>query len=197
MRTAAAGRCTPRMRFRWSVAAAIKAPVGPADTTPSARPSFTARVAWTNDASSRARTARAGSSSFVMATGASTTSSPPPISAAGPKIVTGTPDSRPPCATVAAPLSAPFASSAITAAALFVELGSRLCDYLATLVVAAVRAHPVGQLLLVALGARVRAAERELVLRAALVGARVRLLLLRDGHRPRQCSGAIRPARGG
>src|SRR5205085_6740857 len=101
-----------------------------------------------------------------MAMGASTTSSPGPISRAGPKIVTGTPDSRPPCATVAAPLSAPFASSAIKTGPrlLFVEFGRRLGDDFAALVVAAVRAHPVGQLLLVALRARVRAAERDLVL---------------------------------
>src|SRR5205085_11015107 len=104
-----------------------------------------------------------------MAMGASTTSSPGPISRAGPKMVTGTPDSRPPCATVAAPLSAPFASSAIIGRGLFVEFRGRLRDDLAALVVAAVRAHPVGQLLLVAVRTRVRAAEGGLVLRAPLV----------------------------
>src|SRR3954468_3699377 len=126
-----------------------------------------------------------------MATGASTTSScGGGISACGPKIVTGTPDSRPPAATTAAPLSAPFASSAITATArLFVEVGGRLGDDRLALVVATRAAHAVRQLLLVALRALVRAGRGDLVRRAPLVRARVRLLLLWDGNGGSQSSG--------
>src|SRR5919206_402779 len=87
----------------------------------------------------------------------------------GPKIRTGTPEVRPPSATVAAPLSAPFASSAITGA-LLVELGGRLRDDLAPGVETALRAHAVGQLGRVALRAGVQPRRRDLVLRPALVG---------------------------
>ena len=44
-RTATAGRCTPRIRFRWKSPAASAAPVDPEVTNPPARPSLTARAA--------------------------------------------------------------------------------------------------------------------------------------------------------
>src|SRR5918912_1279613 len=112
------------MRFKWKRPAARAAPVDPEVTNAPARPSLTARAACTIEASGFARTAWAGSSSLVMATGASTTPSNPSSSAAGPKIVTGTPDRRPPSATFRGPRSAPFASSAITAGTLLVEAGA-------------------------------------------------------------------------
>src|SRR5437899_2473242 len=173
IRTATAGRCTPCIRLRWNRPAASAAPVEPEVTKPPARPSFTARAAWTIDASGFARTPRAGSSSLPMATGASTTLSNPWSSAAGPKIVTGTPERRPPSATLRGPLSAPFASSAITVLTL---LGLDRRRYLAAPVGPAHRADPVRKARRVALGARLKARRRDRVLRAPLVGPRVRLL---------------------
>src|SRR4051812_48886959 len=92
------------MRLMWRIAAASVAPVGPGDTSASARPSPTARAAWTIEASSLTRTALAGSSSLPM----------PGIG--GPKISTSSPESCAPRATTSGPRSAPFASSAITLA---------------------------------------------------------------------------------
>src|SRR3954470_20875391 len=89
------------MRLMCRTAAASVAPVGPGDTSASARPSATARAAWTIEESCFERTAIAGSSSFEM----------PGIG--GPKISTSTPDSSAPRATASGPKSAPLASSAI------------------------------------------------------------------------------------
>ena len=99
------------------MAAASVGPVLPAETRASARPSFTERAAWTIEASGFERTAWAGSSCPPIVSGASTTSTPPPLSpssAAGPKRSTSEPERRAPSATAAGPLSAPFASTAIT-----------------------------------------------------------------------------------
>src|SRR5687768_7883162 len=158
------------MRLRWKSDAAISAPVGPAETTAPQSPAATAFAARTIDASGLARTARAGSSSLVIATGASTTSPAAPSSDAGPKIRTGTPALRPPSATVAAPRSAPFASSAITEA-LLVEVRGGLRHYLAALVVAAGAAYAVGQRRSMALRAGLEPGRGDLVLRAPLVRA--------------------------
>src|SRR5437763_9736768 len=166
------------MRFRWKRPAASAAPVEPEVTKPPARPSFTARAAWTTEASGFARTARAGSSSLVIATGASTTPSNPSSSAAGPKIVTGTPARRPPSATFRGPRSAPFASSAITCGTLLAEIGRVRGRHLAAAVVTTVRADPVRENRLVAVRAALQARGRDLVLRAPLIRARVGLLLL-------------------
>src|SRR3954470_23020236 len=198
-RTATAGRCTPRIRFRWKSPAASAAPVEPGVTNAPARPSFTARAACTIEESGFARTACAGSSSLVTATGASTTFSKPSSSAAGPKTVTGTPARRPPSATFRGPRSAPFASSAITVAMLVVETGAAGGHDLAPAVVPARRADAVREHRGVALRARLQPRRRDLVLRAALVRARVGLLLLRDGHsggESRSCSVAIGVAGG-
>ena len=85
--TAIAGRSTPGRRRRWSRPAASIAPVFPAETTASARPSATARTAATSEESGFARTASAGFSAMSIASGASTSSSPPVSSPAGPKSV--------------------------------------------------------------------------------------------------------------
>ena len=86
--SASAGRYTPRSRRRLNSAAASAGPVEPPDTNAWARPSATARVAWTIDASGVVRTAFAGSAFLAIETGASTTSTPAgtaPISLAGPE----------------------------------------------------------------------------------------------------------------
>ncbi len=71
---AIAGRCTPLMRPNRNKAAAIVAPVLPAPTIASARPSRTASAARTIDESFFARTAAAGSSSIAMISAASSSS---------------------------------------------------------------------------------------------------------------------------
>jgi hypothetical protein len=117
--TASAGRCTPRARFTWNSPAASAAPVEPPETSASARPSATARTAWTIEDSGVERTARAGSAAFAIETGASTTATPGAgsISAAGPNTSTRSPQhsaaSAAPRATSTGPASAPLASSAI------------------------------------------------------------------------------------
>src|SRR5256714_76605 len=181
-RTATAGRWTPRMRLRWKSPAARAAPVGHEVTKPPARPSATARATWTIEASGFARTARAASSSFVIATGASTTFSYPSSSAAGPKIVTGTPERRPPSATLRGPRSAPFASSAITVRRLLGGFRCHRCHDLAAAVGAAYGADAVRQPRRVALRTCAQPRRLDRVLRAPLAGPRVGLLLLGDRH---------------
>ena len=209
---ASAGRCTPRERLTWNRPAASAAPVEPPETSASARPSATACTACTIEAFGVERTARAGSPAFAIETGASTTSSPGAgsISAAGPKTSTRIPPrdaaSAPPRATSRGPASAPVASSAIvsgwTAAmcrgdhslvVVIVIVVVHVHD-LTTGVGAAGGAHPVRAARRAALRARVDRGRRDLVRRAALVRARVRLLLLGDGHGRRKRVAQSSPA---
>src|SRR5438270_66234 len=205
----------PRRRRRLNSPAASADPVEPPETSACARPSATARAAWTIEASGVERAASAGSAALAIDTGASTTSTPSgtaPISAAGPKRSTRVPRSAAiaaPAATSAAPRSAPLASTAtvtgsvIPAAPLVVVLVLVLVgrDDLAPGVGAAVRAHPVGTARVVAVRALVHRGRADLVLRAPLAGARTRLLLLWDGHRrcrvPTTLRWAGRPGHGG
>src|ERR1039458_4195471 len=84
----------PRARLMLNEPAARAAPVPPAQTSACARPSATARAAWTIDASGVVRAAFTGSSALAIDTGASTTSTPvgsSPSSAAGPNRSTRSP----------------------------------------------------------------------------------------------------------
>ncbi len=106
------------MRLMLRVAAASVGPVVPAETRPSARPSPTARAAWTIEASGRERTALTGSSPPSIRSGASTmcTRAPgSPMLASGPNSSTSSSERAAPSDTVDGPPSAPLASSAITA----------------------------------------------------------------------------------
>ena len=84
----------------------------------------------------------------------------------------------------------PFASTATVTGAVMknrlvlvvVVVRARNVDHLAAAVAAAMRAHSVRAPRLVALRAGVHRRRGDLVLRAALAGARMRLLLLRNGH---------------
>src|SRR3954468_15964624 len=180
----------PRARLIWNSPAARAAPVEPALTSASASPAATARAAWTIEASGVDRAARAGSASLAIDTGASTTVTPSgtsPISSAGPKSRTRTPERIAPSATSRGPRSAPLASTATVAMAkplvlvVVVVIAGRRHD-LATRVRAAHRADPMRPARAVARRARVEARRTDLVLGAALARARVGLLLLRDGH---------------
>ena len=195
---ASAGRWTPRARRISKRPAASTAPVEPPETSASARPDATARTAWTIEDSGVARTARAGSAALAIDTGASTISTPgagSPSRAAGPNSRTSTPRSAAraaPRATSPGPRSAPFASSATVTRSvmtrvrlvvvLVIEVVARDRHDLPAAVGAAVRADAVRAPRLTALRAGPQRRRRDLVLRPALVRARVRLLLLRDGH---------------
>jgi hypothetical protein len=76
MTTAMAGRWTPLIRRMCRRPAASIAPVLPAETTASARPSPTSRLATTSELSGLPRTASAGFSSIPIRSGASTSSRP-------------------------------------------------------------------------------------------------------------------------
>ena len=73
---ASAGRCTPRARLKVNSEEASAAPVEPPLTSASASPAATAATARTIEASGVRRTARAGSGSLAIETGASTTVTP-------------------------------------------------------------------------------------------------------------------------
>ena len=91
MTIASAGRWTPRARLKPNVDAASAAPVEPPETSASASPATIAATACTIEASFSRRTARAGSGSLAIDTGASTTrtcSGTGPISPAGPNRIT-------------------------------------------------------------------------------------------------------------
>src|SRR5690348_5477297 len=177
--------------------AARAEPVEPPDTRAWARPSATARVAYTIDASGVERTANAGYWALAMETGASTTSTPAgtgSISPAGPNSSTPVPRSAAmaaPAATSAGPRSAPPASTATRTIARPLALGgglTRLRFYdLAPFVVAAYRTDPVRQSGAVALGARVVRRGADLVLRPAAGCAGMGLLLFGDSH----CHGSV------
>ncbi len=64
----------PRSRRRLNSPAASAEPVEPPETRACARPSATARAAWTIEASGVERTANAGSAALAIEIGASTTS---------------------------------------------------------------------------------------------------------------------------
>ena len=85
--SASAGRCTPRARLKVNSEDASAAPVEPPDTSASASPAATAATACTIEDSGVRRTARAGSGSLAIETGASTTETP---SATGPICGRGT-----------------------------------------------------------------------------------------------------------
>src|SRR3954452_823122 len=173
----------PRARLISNRPAASAAPVEPPETSASARPAATALTAWTIDASGMVRAARTGSATLAIDTGASTTSTPSAGSTSpiGPNSSTRTPSraaAAAPRATSPGPRSAPFASTATVTAddglvlVVVVVLVGR--DDLTPAVEPAVRADPVRAPRLVALGAGVHRRSADLVLRAALVGARVR-----------------------
>src|SRR5687768_12620192 len=176
--TAIAGLCTPLIRLTWNSDAASSAPVDPAETSASASPPPTAFAARTIEASSFERTANAGSSSFVIST--------PPNSS------TGMPARRAPSATRSGPPSAPCTSTAtgfglvvVVVVMVVLRLGR---EHLTTGVRPAVQADAMRQPRLAALRASTHAGRRDLVLRAALIRARMGLSLLWDGHGTRQSS---------
>ncbi len=187
---ASAGRWTPRTRLKPNSAAARAAPVEPPLTSASASPSVTAATARTIDASGVRRTARAGSASLAIDTGASTTETcagTGPISAAGPNRITRTFSAcAAPRATSAGPRSAPLTSTATVTGVLLVLVIVIVSVVhvhdLATAIEPAMRAHAVRAARPAALRAVVDRGSSDLVLRPALRGARVRLLLLRDCH---------------
>ena len=202
---------------RWMLTrpAASAVPVEPPLTKASASPSATARVARTIEASGVARLARTGSGALAIETGASTTSIPSatsPKASAGPNSTTRTPCEAAiaaPAATSAGPRSAPLGSTATVTdmrrgysaarprprLVVVVVIVVVHVDDLAARVRPARRAHAMRQPRAVARRARVVGRRRDLVLGATLGGARVRLLLLGDGHErqrrvaDRRCAG--------
>ncbi len=72
-----------------------------------------------------------------------------------------------------------------------VHVDIRLCDDFAATVGAAITAYAMRTTRLVALRALVEHRSADLVLRAALVRARMRLLLLGDSHATREISGSL------
>ena len=209
--SASAGRWMPRARLMLKSPAASAAPVPPAHTSACARPSATARAACTIEASGFARAARAGSGLLAIDSGASTSSTPAtevaisaggvsssasaaPSSARGPNSSTRAPccaASAAPAATSAGPRSAPLASTATTGGSVVVVVLLVMLDRdgdLATGVCAAHPAHPVRAARAVAARAHAQRGRGDFVLRAALGGAAVRLLLLGDCHRTGKAS---------
>ena len=186
---ASAGRCTPRARLKVNSEAASAAPVEPPLTSASASPAATAATARTIEDSGVRRTARAGSGSLAIETGASTTETPSgtgPISAAGPNRSTRTPPAAAraaPRATSAGPRSAPLTSTAtVMRSVIVIVIVVVHVHDLATGVEPAVRAHAVRTARPAALRAAVHRGSGDLVLRPSLRGTCVRLLLLGDGH---------------
>ena len=112
---------------------------------------------------------------------------PAPIAAAGPNRTTRTPPAAAraaPRATSAGPWSAPLTSTAtVTGSVIVIVIVVVHVHDLAPAVEPAVRAHAMRTPRPAALRAAVHRGSGDLVLRASLRGARVRLLLLGDGHR--------------
>src|SRR6185437_5694184 len=195
----------PRSRLMLKVPAASAAPVPPAQTNACARPSATAFVARTIEASRVVRAAATGSAVLAIEIGASTTSTPgagAPRSSAGPNRSTRAPCAAAiaaPAATSAGPMSAPLQSTATTGSALLVVVLVVVVvlvarhDYFTAGVVAAHGADPVRTARAVALGAGVQARRSDAMLRPALGGAAVRLLFLGDGHAAQKGSKGPRP----
>ena len=193
------------------IPAASAAPVPPAHTSASARPSATARAALTIEASGVVRAAFTGSGAFAIETGESSTSTPAgsaPRLSAGPNSSTRTPRSAAsaaPAATSPGPRSAPLQSTATTGCrspgaapcgragrqrpsrsgmlVIVLVIGCGRAHDLAPGVEAADRADPVGTAGVVALGAGVDRRSVDPVLGAPLGGAAVRLLFLWYRHR--------------
>ena len=152
--------------------AASIAPVFPAETTASARPSATARQAATSDESGFARTASAGVSPISITPLVSTSSSPPASRPAAPNrigAIASDAASRAPATISSGPRSAPIASTAMRITGLRRGNAQRLD--LAPVVRLAVRADAVRQLRLMADRALVDARRLDPVLRPALVAA--------------------------
>ena len=157
----------------------------PAETSASARPSPTARAAWTIEASGLERTALTGLLAGLDRLGGvhdlGVRAGASPSSAAGPNSSTGTPERRAPSATAAGPRSAPFASTAITGLLVVGDV-PLLHDDLTAGVGAAVGADAMREAWRVAARAVAQARGIDLVLGATLVGPRVGLSLLGNGH---------------
>ena len=189
------GRWTPRMRLMCRPMRPARRRSSPRTRGPSASPAATARAARTIEAFSLERTARTGSSSLPIASGASATSSPASSGAGGPVHAHG--HARPAGAlgdhlegrrrrrarrARSRPDLGPRAARSPDGPASGRGRRQARRDDLAALVVAADRADPVRQARRLAVRAVREARRVDLVLRAALVRARVRLSLLGDGH---------------
>ncbi len=193
--SASAGRWMPRARLMLNRPAASAAPVPPAHTSACARPSATARAACTIEASGCARAARAGSGLLAIDTGASMTSTPAGCSLdlrggaeqqhARPPLRRERRARRDLCRSEVGAVGVDRDDHRLTrrGRAPPPRVFDR-CGDLAARVGAAHRAHPVRAARAVAARAHAQRGRRDLVLRAALGGAAVRLLLLGDGHGP-------------
>src|SRR4051794_12282871 len=187
-----AGRLTPLIRPIRSSAEAIVAPVLPAEIIAEALPSRTPSAARTRVESFLRRTATAGSSSIAITSPAGISASPPRSARAarsgGPTRTTGIPDaaaSLAPSTISPGERSPPMASTAIGSIGVAGLAASGVdVDGDAVLVPATGRAHSVRLLGISA--ARAGAARRGGEVPgsgATAAGLRLRLLLLRDGHR--------------
>src|SRR2546430_706928 len=190
-RTAAiAGRSTPGSTPITNMEIAIAAPVFPAEMRAAALPSFTSPAATLSDESRLCRSACDGLSPIPTTWEAWWTSSPRlcaprrvvsrSMAGRSPTRMTEAPNSRTaataPATTTAGPWSPPMASTATF------RLGPFDGDDLPTLVVAAVRADSVRQLDLAALRTERARRRGELVVRAALAPARLRVASFRQRH---------------
>ena len=199
--TASAGRWIPRPRLMRNSEAASAVPVEPPETSASARPSATAATAATIEASGLARTARAGSSALAIETGASIDldalghladlgRGPEQQHAHAVLGHRGGSAARDLGGAVVGPVRVNRDGDRVGHRPLASDRGRdrarRLPRHLAPVVEAAVRAHAVRTARRVALRAAVQRRRGDLVLRAALGGARMRLLLLGDGHGGRE-----------
>src|SRR3954451_5884930 len=183
--TAIAGRARPGRRRISSSPAASIAPVFPAETTASARPSATARQATTRELSGLPRTASAGFSSMPISSVASISSRPPVSRPAGPTrtgVTWSERAARAPATISPGARSPPSASTATRTGRM--ELGSVEAERLdGPAVVALARgAEPVRPLRLVAVRAQVHARDLDAVLCTALVATGLRCLSLGDCH---------------
>ena len=203
--TASAGRCTPRERFTWNRPAASAAPVEPPETSASARPSATACTACTIEAfgvdahgargigglgdrdgrvddvePGRGLDLRLGAEDQHADAAARTRRA---HRRARPRAGRRRPRWRRARSSAAGrrpwPLSGPPSGPALVVVIVIVVV--HVHD-LTTGVGAAGGAHPVRAARRAALRAQVDRRRRDLVRRAALVRAGVRLLLLGDGH---------------
>ena len=200
--SASAGRWMPGARRMCSWPAASAAPVEPLQTSACARPSATARAACTIEASGVPRTARTGSGSLAIETGRvddlDAVAGGRRAAPAGPNSSTSTPCAaamRAPAATSAGPRSAPLASTAMTVTAQAPSSGRDRGR-------ARAERRPRGRRRCRTPGTRgaggagcgsAGSVERrgdDLVLRAPLRGAAVRLLLLGSLHAARQAVAA-------
>src|SRR5947199_642149 len=185
---AMAGRSTPRRTPTTNIATARAAPVLPAEMNALTSPSRTSSAATRNDESRLRRSACDGLSPIPTTWEAWRSSTPAAeapsrvssrsMAAVSPTRTTEAPNSRTaataPSTTTAGPWSPPMASTATF------RLGPFDGDDLPTLVVAAVRADSVRQLDLAALRTERARRRGELVVRAALAPARLRVASVRQ-----------------